>query len=188
MKAEEFAHTSEGELRERANECFARAETAGTLDKPGLLIEARFYIDEIERREHAKTSRRDFSLEITVLVLEVIVVVLIGMELYGGYDQLDELKKLDGSVGETAKILGSLRDSQQAALKAQKESLDTIEAMNTALQKQMALTGKMSESLKGQLAILVDEQSRRLPRPAKQAGGPDLRGEIVWVVCDADKN
>lgn len=158
MKVEEFEKTTKVELRQKANECFDKSEVAGSLDRPGLLLEAKFYLDEIERREQAWITSRDFF-------LEIIIIVLIGLELYfgitGGNAQLDVLAKLNSSASETAASLKSLQEKQQAALDAQEQSLQRL--------------GQMNSALRGQLQILAQEQARRLALPAKD------RGLYFWV-------
>ena len=84
MKAEGFANATEMELRQKANECFDKLESRGSAEKPALLIEAQFYMDEIERREQDRIASRGYRLEKIVLGLEVIVVILIGLELIDG--------------------------------------------------------------------------------------------------------
>jgi hypothetical protein len=118
MKAEEFENAKEKDLRRKANECFEKLENSGSHEKPALLIEAQFYMDEIERRKQDTIARRD-------LILELVVIALIGLELYfgitGGNQQLCVLQKLDKSTGETATALRTLAEEQKATLAAIEE-------------------------------------------------------------------
>ncbi len=113
MRVEEFGRLSRNQLRTKANECFHKAETAGTNDRPGLLLEAQFYLRELEHRVDSWTSIRDF-------ILEIVVIFLIGWEIHMGYrqenqqsqnfkDQQQVLTNLQKSSAATAAILASLR-------------------------------------------------------------------------------
>jgi hypothetical protein len=148
MKAEEFAQATEAELRQKANECFAKLESHGSMEKPALLIEAQFYLDEIERRKQDKIARRDYRMEWVVIGLELIVIVLIGLELLDGNKQLAVLDHLNTSAGATAKTLTSLQRAQEDALITQKQTLHTME--------------QMSDAIRDQLRVLSSEQKRQL--------------------------
>jgi glutathione synthase/RimK-type ligase-like ATP-grasp enzyme len=67
------------------------------------------------------------------LILEIVVIVLIGWEIVGGYEQMAVLRNLNTSAGETAKTLTALREQQELALKAQEATLHAITEMNAAL-------------------------------------------------------
>jgi hypothetical protein len=148
MKAEDFASATELELRRKANECFEKFENSGSHERPALLIEAQFYIGEIERRKQDKVARRD-------LLLELVVIILIGLELYfgitGGNQQLATLQKLDASANMTAKALNTLTDQQRAALSAQTEMLGTIQKVNAIMQEELNL---LSAERKRQPAVI----------------------------------
>lgn len=137
MNLKEFEKATKDELRQKASECFALAESEPSGDdKIRHLLSAQFYLHEVEQREQSFISIRD-------LVLEIIVIVLIGLEIYfgivGGNQQLKVLGKLSGSNDETAKTLTAVRQAQEASLDAQKHTLDNIVAMNTALQDELDL-------------------------------------------------
>jgi hypothetical protein len=139
MKAEEFTKATEDELRQKANECFDKLSTHGSTEKPALLIEAQFYIDEIERRKQDKIAARDYRLEKVVIFLEVIVIILIGLELLDGNKQLTVLDSLNTSADATARAMKSVQKAQEDALGTQKETLHTIGQMNAAMQNQLEL-------------------------------------------------
>jgi hypothetical protein len=111
MKTEEFENATEKGLRSKANECFEKLNDSGSHERPALLLEAKFYLDEIERRKQDRVARRD-------LLLELIVIVLIGLELYfgiaGGNQQLAALQKLDVSTSHTAEALTMLASTLHA--------------------------------------------------------------------------
>lgn len=115
MKTEEFENAKEKDLRRKANECFEKLDNSGSHEKPALLIEAQFYMDEIERRKQDSIAMRD-------LILELVVIALIALELYfgitGGNQQLDVLQKLNKSATETASTLTTLSEEQKAVLRA----------------------------------------------------------------------
>jgi hypothetical protein len=139
MKAEGFANATEMELRQKANECFDKLESRGSAERPALLIEAQFYIDEIERREQGRIASRGYRLEKIVLGLEIIVVILIGLELIDGERQFRVLDALAKSATVTATNMISLQKAQEDAVSTQKETLRTIQQVNTAMQDQLKL-------------------------------------------------
>jgi hypothetical protein len=124
MKTEEFENATQKDLRRKANECFEKFENSGSHEKPALLIEAQFYLDEIEHRKQDKVARRD-------LILELVVIALIALELYfaitGGNQQLKVLNQLETSTGATASALSELGEAQKAMLA-------TIQAANRGTQ------------------------------------------------------
>jgi hypothetical protein len=115
MNTEEFEKATEKDLRRKANDCFDKLKDSGSQEWPALLMAARFYLDEIERREHDSVARRD-------LMLELVVIVLIGLELYfgiaGGNAQMEALQNLNASTGQTAIAMKALAERQNAALEA----------------------------------------------------------------------
>jgi len=143
MNVDQLSQMSVAELRRTANEILAEVQARGTGDHGSILSRAQFYIDEIERRSaeterqrQAWISRRDF-------ILEIVVIVLIGAELYysihGGNQQLAVLQTLNTSAGQQLDALKVLRTEQEDALSTQKETLGTITQMNAALQNQLGL-------------------------------------------------
>jgi hypothetical protein len=115
MNTEEFERATEQDLRRNANECFDKLKDSGSQEWPALLLSARFYMDEIERREHDRVATRD-------LLLELVVIFLIGLELYfgitGGNAQIAVLQKLDTSASQTAAAVATLAEEQKATLTA----------------------------------------------------------------------
>ena len=124
MNTEEFEKATEKDLRRNANECFDKLRDGGSQEHPALLLSAQFYMDEIERREHDRVARRD-------LVLELVVILLIGLELYfgitGGNAQVDVLRKLEASAGHTAAAVETLAAEQKATLAAVERLDKTIQ-------------------------------------------------------------
>lgn len=115
MNIEEFEKATEKDLRRKANECFDKLKDSGSQEWPALLLSARFFLDEIERREHDRVAKRD-------LFLELVVILLIGLELYfgftGGNAQLGVLQKLNTNASQTTTAVRELAEEQRTALDA----------------------------------------------------------------------
>lgn len=128
MNTEEFERATKDDLRRKANECFDKLKDSGSQEWPALLVSARFYMDEIERREHDRVATRD-------LFLELVVILLIGLELYfgitGGNAQLGVLQKLETNAGQSANAIAKLAEEQKATLAA-------IEELDKRMQDQAA--------------------------------------------------
>jgi hypothetical protein len=165
MRVEEFESLTKKQLREKANECFVQLYTAGTLDKAGILAEAQFYLREIDRRYESWISLRD-------LVLEIVVIVLIGLELYFGITEGNKqamiLNQMNTSTTATATAMGNLLTAQQNSLTEQTKSLDSLKQMNDKLQTSLQKTSDMAVAVQTQLKILQEEQTSRLAEQAKK--------------------
>jgi hypothetical protein len=77
MTHEAFLKATEEELKLQTKTCFddATAMSGGSWDRRAAkLLEAQFYMQELDRRHDGKISRRDFR-------MELIVIALIGLEL-----------------------------------------------------------------------------------------------------------
>jgi len=136
MKTEDFDKATEMELREQANECFNRLQDSGSHEKPALLIEARFYMDEIERRKQDKVAKRDFRLELIAIGLEIVVILLICLELIDGGRQSVALDAVAKSASATATSINSLQKEQDDTLRIETETLHAIKQMSADLQNQ----------------------------------------------------
>jgi hypothetical protein len=165
MRVEEFESTSKKQLRAKANERFARLDTAGGLDRPAILAEAQFYLREIDRRYESWISWRD-------LILEIVVIILIGLELYFGITEGNKqamiLNQVNSSTAATADTMKVLQKAQQALLDEQTKSLTSLTQMNEKLQTSVQKTGDMAAAMQEQLKILQEEQSSRLAEQAKK--------------------
>ncbi|HYU45933.1 MAG TPA: hypothetical protein VEK84_07115 [Terriglobales bacterium] len=140
MTAEELAHLSERELRQRANESFAQAESAGGLDKPYLLAEAQFYLRELERRADARISLRD-------LILEVVVIVLIGFEIVIG-------------------VVGIREGTEQFRLAA--DALIALKSLQKEQEKSSGVLDSARKALETQVSIVQEQNHRELERLARK--------------------
>jgi hypothetical protein len=131
MKTEEFENATEKNLRLKANECFERLAESGTHERPALLLEAKFYLDEIEHRKQDKVASRDFKMELLAIGLEIIVILLIGLELVDGSQQSKALEATAQSASATAASVSSLQKEQEDTIRIQTEMLHAIEHLNT---------------------------------------------------------
>lgn len=143
MNVEEFERATEKELRDKANEQFSKLETSGTNDWAAHLLTAKFYMDEAERRQHAKTEKRNRRLEHLAIALEVVVIVLIGLELAGSDKQLNVLNHLNDDADKTATTMGLVQKAQEG----------TLQTLQSTLQPQVDLLKRQQELISRQLAI-----------------------------------
>jgi len=129
MRVEEFEKLTKKQLRSKANVCFATAAPAGEFVRTALLTEARFYMDELERRADSWVSIRD-------LFLEIVVILLIGGEIWLG---VHEGKQQAAAFEKMQGVLSSLQASSEATAKTLTALQSTTESMNTAIQKELSL-------------------------------------------------
>ncbi len=174
MNLDELSQMSVEELRRTANERLGALDGAGMLDRGPILSEAQFYIDEIERRSAESERRKQSRVGVRDLILELVVIILIGLELYFGIvggnkqlavlqtlktsadQQLGVLQNLNTSAGETAKIMRSLREEQDIVLATQQQTLQLTAQMNGALQTQLGLNFAPA------LTLVYDESKKLL--------------------------
>lgn len=104
MNLEDFENLTDVQLRQRAMACFEGAGTMQELVSTILLREAKFYLDEIERRNDAFRSRRDFWLEIVIIGLILIEIVF-------SYLAFREAPKEIAALQATAASLQELEDA-----------------------------------------------------------------------------
>lgn len=170
MNVEELSQLTEAELRARANVSLQNVETMSAMDRQHRLVEAQFYIDEIERREqaaereeHGRIAERDYNLEIWVIALIGIEIVLSIVGLVTGYIEgakqtavLDALKNsvdtLNTSTTRTAENIASLTNAQNSALNTQRESLTTTSSINSAMQDQLEILREDQRQRNAELA------------------------------------
>jgi hypothetical protein len=123
MTFEEFEKATPKQLRDFAKARFETANTVGSAHAgtPALLLEAQFYLAEIDRREANKNRREDRRVSLRDLLLEIVVIVLIGVEIMLAVRQgVDE----DLLMAKQNAILTNLQTASSAtadALKAQLE-------------------------------------------------------------------
>jgi len=112
MRFEEFEKARLTDLKREAKSRFGEYKDSNTggMEKPALLLEAQFYMNEMDRRHDNWIARRD-------LILEVIVIVLIGMEIVLGWCQGKVIDK-------QTKILQDVSASSLATVKVLQNQLD----------------------------------------------------------------
>src|SRR5690242_8577805 len=132
MNTEDFENASEKDLRLRANECFEKITDSGSHEQPALLLQAKFYLDEIERRKQDKVASRAFKRELLALGLEVIVILLIAFELVDGSKQSRALEAVAESARATATAVTSLQKEQEETIRIQTETFHAIEQLRSA--------------------------------------------------------
>src|SRR4051794_25204202 len=113
MNLEDLSRMSEAELREKANErlippSWTAPSGREIVLKPDLSA-AQFFIDEIERRAGESERTRQRWITTRDLILELVVIVLIGAELYygisGGNQQLIVMGTLNTSAGQQLELI-----------------------------------------------------------------------------------
>jgi hypothetical protein len=80
-------------------------------------------MDEVERREHTKTAKRDLRLEAFAIIVEILVVVLICFEIRGSDQQLNVLQTLNSSADKTARTLDLVQKAQEGTLQTLQATL-----------------------------------------------------------------
>ena len=148
MRAEELLETlTDDELKERANACLIKAESTdfylqvNAAERHRLLAEADFYLNALIWRSDAQVARRDFLMEVAVIVLigmEIALAIIFGIL---GYQEATKQQiVLDNMAKSTA----------QTAL--------AMDAATTSLQ-------KLADEQAASLQILQDEQVARSKKP-----------------------
>jgi hypothetical protein len=144
MTFDEFERATNGVLRERAKGCFERAAGEEQDLKARLLIEAQFYMQEMDRRHGSTTARRDFVLELIVIVLILGEFVL---AIWGIAIALDEGASQAKLMAKQAYILEKLFTSTAATANTLQSLESTTAAMNEAVQHQLAINYDVSVNM-----------------------------------------
>jgi hypothetical protein len=201
MRAEDFDSATIEQLQGQANKCFEQAqspldEAPHYLDDAGklrLLLEAQFYLTAVARKRDERVARRDFRLEVAVIVLlgiEIVLSLIFGIvAIHEGTQQAEILGKVKQSTADTATAMQIAKDSLKTLADDQDKSLDRLKDMNdnlqasltttrkmanamndtnAKLQASLTTTGTMVEAMKEQLRILEMEQTERLAQEAKK--------------------
>jgi hypothetical protein len=180
-----------------ADECFAEMETLYPQElRAGKLLQAQFYINEITYRENeqahkedSRISRRDFWLELLVIVLILLELIVsieaIRLGIKDASKQAEILGHMDTSTALTAAAAKEQATQLAQLTEQQKQSLDALQHMNDELQGSLRKTGEMAEATRQQLKILQDEEVRRQAELAKKpklelyAGDVSVTGSTV---------
>jgi hypothetical protein len=174
MRAEELDNLTEKELLASANGCFARAETTVLYLKPSpeervrLLLEAQFYLTAVARKRDDRVARRDFWMEVAVIILIGLEIVLSLAALREGAQQSKVLDHMDQSAAATASAMKLATASLQTLADDQGKSLARLNDMNNSLQASLSRTGTMASTTRKQLEVLQKEQADRQAQLAKK--------------------
>jgi hypothetical protein len=142
------------ELRAKADECRARVYNSrgfefvpsgkttlfpqiDDAERTKILLEEQSYLTEIDRREDTRVSRRDFWLEIAVIVL---IVAEVGIDLW-------ELHKEGIEFDRQQAVLTNLEKSSEATANTMVALQKTMETTNTGIQNQLSLNYEVSVGL-----------------------------------------
>jgi hypothetical protein len=142
MTFDEFEEANEESLRRETKVCFDKYNNpyTGGLDKPALLLEAQFYIQELGRREDSRIARRDFRMELIVILLiglELVTAVLLAI--WGSREQDRANQKQLSALVQMQGVLQNLNTSSQTTAATLSQLKAVTETMNGAIQKQVGL-------------------------------------------------
>jgi hypothetical protein len=151
MPLENFEKLTRAELKQKLNELFAAMKTRNNVLRPSLLLEAQFYMQELDRRHDSWISLRD-------LILELVIIALIGWEVHEGNRQFDLLGAMNRNTAATVAAMNNLRQDQQASLATQKTTLETITAMNEGIQRQLGVNYEVNP----EIIFLEDQKQLRV--------------------------
>ncbi|MGB2636602.1 MAG: hypothetical protein WAM58_21910 [Candidatus Acidiferrum sp.] len=158
MRLEDYENWDTEKLRQIINDCFEHAEEIDGDDRRVVMLEAEFYVRELDRRENrrAEKERRDADTkrdEIETkrrrvdLGLELLIVVLIGLELitavglaiWGSRQQAQDVQQELAAFGNMQTVLSNLEKTSEKTAETMKSEGQTMEEMSTSLQRQVAL-------------------------------------------------
>jgi hypothetical protein len=142
MRIEEFENLSEEDLRIKANEAFTKPELsyAANVDRATYFAEARFYLDEIEKRKNDRISRRDFRMELIVIFLIGLeLIVAIGLAIIGGRQQSRDVERELRAFRDMQVVLSNLQDTSKATAGLLQGLETTNKEMNAHLLEQLGL-------------------------------------------------
>jgi hypothetical protein len=188
MRAEDFDKATIRQLQARADTCFDLAGSpleepkflnpggmpgdVGDAAKLRLLLEAQFYVAAVVRKRDEKVARRDFWLEVAVIILIGIEIILsiigIRIAIKEGKDQATILGNIRDSTKDSATAMSAAKDSLGSLAGQQVVLLNDFNKMNGVLQDSLARTREMASLSKEQLKVIQDEQQRRLAQEAKK--------------------
>jgi hypothetical protein len=205
MRAEEFDKASIEELQAHADRCFELARSpleepipldqftnAHTLDDAGklrLLLEAQFYVSAVVRKRDEKVARRDFWMEVAVIVLIGIEIILSIAGFWFGIHEANQQARvfndIETSSSQTATAMNAAATSLKTLADQQTASVGQLQQMNTNLQVSSTKTAAMARASQKQLAILQDQQAKSLAEAARK---PQLRLYVGSVLLNSASN
>jgi hypothetical protein len=167
------------QLKKAIENCFEYAPEASPVDRLAILQEAQFYTRELERRDDSRISNRDF-------LLEIVVIILIGMELWFGIYEgnkqsaiLDNLQNNSAATAATLSLLESTTESMNRAAQRQAGALSEVAVDITYYDSAIVITntGQLDLALRG---YNFDGERGPKMNPAR----PLARGDSYKVVAD----
>jgi len=158
MRLEDFENWDTEKLRQIINGCFEHAEEIEGDDRRVVMLEAEFYVRELDRRENrrAEKERRDADTkrdEIETkrrrvdLGIELLIVGLIGLELFaavglairGSRQQAQDVRQELAAFSNMQTVLSNLEQTSEKTSETMKSEGQTMEVMSYSLQRQVAL-------------------------------------------------
>src|SRR5580704_17763457 len=137
MTFDQFEKATQKELRSQAKVCFDIAQGSQHWDRQAAkLLEAQFYMQELDRRHDSRITRRDFWLEIAVIGLIVAETVL---SIYVIKLAIRESKDEDALMDKQNKVLENLKDSSAATARTMQSVEKTMVTMNQGIHGQLGL-------------------------------------------------
>jgi hypothetical protein len=208
MRAEEFDKASVEELQALADKCFDLAQSpreeplpmhpdgmSGTAyylsdeAKLRLLLEAQFYVAAVVRKRDEKVARRDFWLEVAVIILIGIEIVLsvagIGIGIHEANQQSVVLSNIQKSTKDSATAMSAASTSLQFIANEQTASRNALIEMNADLQQSLKLSGSMTSAIQTEAKIVQDQQAKSLAEAARK---PQLQLYIGSVLLNSASN
>jgi len=153
LELKEIENMSKKQLKRAIQDCFEYAPEANPVDRLAVLQEAQFYSQELDRRHDSWVSIRDF-------ILEIVVIGLIGWEIFLGYRQ-ERFQSI--TFAQQQEVLKNLQQSSAATAGTLVALEETSEQMNEAVQKELAVAYEVSLNVKYDITsdrILITNEGR----------------------------
>jgi hypothetical protein len=150
MTFEEFQIAQDIQLIYETKQCFDRYNNplTGGGDKPALLLEAQFYIQELGRREDSKIARRDFRMELIVIVLIGLeLVTAVGLAILGSRQQTHDVNQQLAAWGRIQDVLSQLQTSSEATAQTLVSLQSTTQSMNERIGLELGRMAQMALDL-----------------------------------------
>src|ERR1700681_3795078 len=157
---------------------FIQAENAnihmavGETERLRLHLDAQYYLTLVAKKRDERVARRDFWMEVGVIVLigvEIILSAIFGLlGITEGRQQSRVLEHMDQSTAATAKTVGDLQKAQIDSLQTLRDSLGAINTLNTEITKQTVLLGATQENLRAQLNLASRQFEEQNKHPVFQ--------------------
>jgi hypothetical protein len=145
MRFDEFEAATNEDLRREAKRCFDLYGSSGVggLDKPQLVLEAQFYMQELGRREDSKIANRDFLMELIVIFLIGLeLLAAVGLAVWGERQQTQEVNQQLSAFGKMLDELSKLQESSAATAQTLSSQQSIMQSMNDRLAVEL---GRMSQ-------------------------------------------